>query len=113
MTPTYPKRPSTVPLAALSPYAIAPQAYLPTAISIRAGNHRSIESGRLALPDVLAAGARHRLRGMFLCHRLLADGTIFTPHIGSAFSSANTLQRSRARHADRSLRRILPAVEVL
>src|SRR6266850_900085 len=77
------------------------------------GNHRSIESGCLALPNVLAAGARHRLRRLFLCHRLLADGTIFAPHIGSAFSSTNTLQRSWARQADRSLRRILPAVAVL
>ncbi len=46
-----------------------------------------VESGRLALPNVLPAGARNRLRGMFLCHRLPADGTILTPHGGSAFSS--------------------------
>src|SRR6267143_815347 len=64
-----------------------------------AGNHGRIESGRLALPDVLAAGARHCLRGMFLCHRLPAYGTICAPHIGSAFSSTNTVQRPRARHA--------------
>ena len=51
-----------------------------------------IESGRLALPDVLAAGARHRLRGMFLCHRLPADGTILTPHTGPAFCSTNRLR---------------------
>src|SRR5258708_6298884 len=64
----------------------------------------------LALPDVLAAGARHGLCGMILCHRLLADGTIFAPHIGSAFSSTKTRQRSRARHADRLLRGILHSV---
>src|SRR6267378_3419479 len=46
---------------------------------------RVLNQCRLALPDVLAAGARNRLRGMFLCHRLPADGTILTPHIGSAF----------------------------
>jgi hypothetical protein len=49
--------------------------------------HGIIESGHLALPDVLAARAGNRLRGMFLCQRLPTDGTIFTPHIGSAFSS--------------------------
>jgi hypothetical protein len=61
----------------------------PVDLERSADNHRSIESGRLALPDVLAAGARHRLCGLFLCHRLPTDGTIFTPHIGSAFSSTN------------------------
>ncbi len=59
-----------------------------------AGNHRSIESGRLALPDVLPARTRHRLGGMFLCHRLPADGTILTPHTGPAFSSTNRLRAS-------------------
>jgi hypothetical protein len=29
---------------------------------------------------------------MFPCQRLPADGTIFTPHIGSAFSSTNQLR---------------------
>ena len=60
-----------------------------------AGHHRSIESGRLAglaLPDVLPARTRHRLGGMFLCHRLLADGTILTPHTGPAFCSTNRLR---------------------
>jgi len=78
-----------------------------------AGNHGRIESGRLALPDVLAAGARHCLQGMFLCHRLLADGAMFPPHVGSTSFSTNTLQRRRARHTDRSLRRILLAPAVL
>ena len=57
-----------------------------------AGNHRSIESGRLALPDVLPARTRHRLGGMFLCHRLPADRTILAPHTGPAFSSTNRLR---------------------
>ncbi len=57
-----------------------------------AGNHGSIESGRLALPDVLPARTRHRLGGMFLCHRFLADGTILTPHTAPAFSSTNRLR---------------------
>jgi hypothetical protein len=41
---------------------------------------RAVESRRLALPDVLAAWARHRLSGLLLGHRLLADGTISAPH---------------------------------
>src|SRR5204862_6562176 len=60
-----------------------------------AGHHRSIESGRLAglaLPDVLPARTRHRLGGMFLCHRFPADGTILTPHTAPAFSSTNRLR---------------------
>ena len=40
-----------------------------------------VESGRLTLPDVLPARARNRLRGIFLCHRLPADGTILAPHV--------------------------------
>src|SRR5712692_10289105 len=43
-----------------------------------------VESGRLVLPDVLPARARNRLRGIFLCHRLSADGTILTPHVPPA-----------------------------
>ncbi len=54
--------------------------------------HSEVESGRLALPDVLPAWARNRLRGIFLCHRLPADGTIFAPHIGPAFLSTNRLR---------------------
>jgi hypothetical protein len=54
-----------------------------------AGKQSVTFTRRLALPDVLAAGARHRLRGLFLCHRLLADRTISAPHIESAFSSTN------------------------
>src|SRR5437773_2677498 len=52
------------------------------------------ESGPLALPDVLPARTRNRLGRMFLCHRLPAHGTIFAPHNGPAFSSANRLQAS-------------------
>src|SRR2546425_2547240 len=66
----------------------------------------------LALPHVLAAGARHRLRGMFLCQRLPTDGTIFAPHLGSAFLN-KPVARWRARQADRSWRRILPAAVAL
>jgi hypothetical protein len=73
---------------------------------------RGLHQGRLALPDVLAAGTRNRLHGMFLCHRLPADGTVFAPHIGSTSFSTNTPQRQQARNADRSWRRILPAAEV-
>ncbi len=60
---------------------------------------RALEMARLlpifetcpsALPDVLAAGASHRLRGIFLRHRLLAHRTIFAPHTAAAFLSANT-----------------------
>src|SRR6266481_2425874 len=57
----------------------------PARLEGSASNHRSTESGHLALPDVLPARARHRLRGKFLCQRLPADGTIFTPHLGPAF----------------------------
>jgi len=53
---------------------------------------KRIESGRLALPDVLPARTRHRLGGMFLCHRFPADGTILTPHTAPAFSSTNRLR---------------------
>src|SRR6516164_4627173 len=35
----------------------------------------------LALPNVLAAGARNRLRRMFLCHGLPTDRTLSAPHI--------------------------------
>lgn len=55
--------------------------------------HRTIESGRLAFPNVLSAGARQRLRGFFLCQRLPADRTISSPHIASTFSSTNKAQR--------------------
>jgi len=51
-----------------------------------------VESGRLALPDVLPARARNRFRGIFLCHRLPADGTILAPHVGPAFPSTNRLR---------------------
>src|SRR5882762_11614527 len=78
-----------------------------------AGNHRSIESGRLALPDVLPARARNRLRGMFLCHRLPADGTIFTPHNWTSLFLNKPVARRRERQADRALRRILPALALL
>src|SRR6266550_100295 len=76
-------------------------------------NHGMVESACLALPDVLPARARNRLRGISLGQQLPADGTIPTPHMGSAFCSTRRLQRGRARHADRSLRRILPAAEAL
>src|SRR5882724_5183245 len=83
--------------------------------------------GRLALPDVLSARAGNRLGGIFLGHRLMANGTIFAPHVNTyfystdltAFPSTNltafsltnlTLQCRRARPADRTLRRILRAV---
>src|SRR6266403_1324182 len=39
----------------------------------------------VALPNMFPAGASYRLRRMFLCHRLPADGTILAPHIGPAF----------------------------
>ncbi len=45
-----------------------------------ADHHGSMESGRLALPDVLSARAGNRLGGIFLGHRLPANGTIFAPH---------------------------------
>ena len=35
----------------------------------------------LTLPDELAARARNRLRGMFLCHGLPTDRTLSAPHI--------------------------------
>jgi hypothetical protein len=70
-------------------------------------------AGWLVLPDVLSARAGNRLRGVFLCHWWPANGTIFAPHIGSALPSTNTLQCRRVRHADRTLRRILPAVALL
>src|SRR6266404_7141148 len=42
---------------------------------------------RLALPDVLSARAGNRLGGIFLGHRLPANGTIFAPHLGTTFPS--------------------------
>ena len=45
-----------------------------------ADNHGSVESGRLALPDVLSARAGNRLRGIFLGDWLPANGTIFAAH---------------------------------
>src|SRR5882672_12774435 len=59
---------------------------LKTAIT-KADHHGSMESGRLALPDVLSARAGNRLRGIFLCHGLPANGTIFAPHLGTTFPS--------------------------
>ena len=47
----------------------------------KADHHGSMESGRLALPDVLSARAGNRLGGIFLGHRLPANGTIFAPHV--------------------------------
>src|SRR6266852_3022690 len=51
-----------------------------------------VESGRLVLPDVLPARTRNRLRGIFLCHRLPAGGTILAPHVGPPFPSTNRLR---------------------
>jgi hypothetical protein len=56
--------------------------------------------GYLAIPDVLAAWARHRLCWMFLCHRLPADGAVLTPHIASAFSSTSTRQHGHVMLSD-------------
>ena len=61
-----------------------------------AGRHPTIESRPLALPDVLPARARHRLRGVFLGQCLPADRTISSPHIESTFSSTYTVQRGWA-----------------
>jgi hypothetical protein len=41
-------------------------------------NHNRVA---LALPDVLTAGTRDGLRGMFLFQRFLTDRTISLPHI--------------------------------
>ena len=46
-----------------------------------ADDHESMEAGRLALPDVLSARAGNRLGGIFLGHRLMANGAIFAPHV--------------------------------
>src|SRR5882724_11793139 len=95
-----------------------------------ADHHRSMEAGRLALPDVLSARAGNRLGGIFLGHGLPANGTIFAPHVNTCFYSTDLtafpstnlaafsltnlmLQCRRAGRADRTLRRILRAVAVL
>ena len=85
-----PKRLEETPLRPILVSRVRPEEG-PARLEGSASNHRSIESERLALPDVLPARARHRLRGKFLCQRLPADGTIFTPHLGPAFPSTNRL----------------------
>src|SRR6266850_618913 len=71
-------------------YSPSKEQLLPARSAFRAARHNLgisswLQIRRLALPDVLTARARDRLCGIFLCHRLPADGAVLTPHIGPAF----------------------------
>lgn len=44
----------------------------------------------LTLPDVLAAGARDGVGGILLRHRLLTNGTGFSPHTANPFSVSHS-----------------------